>query len=140
MSVIPLSMIGVFLGLLILQQPLSFSSLLGIIALAGVIINHSIILMDAMHRMQEDNPEYDHKKVVVEASITRLRPIILTTITTCVGMIPLMTVSSLWSPLATAIMFGLGFSTILTLALIPILYFRWPGKAVLEKYEETART
>lgn len=127
LSVIPLSMIGVFLGLLLLQLSLSFTSLLGVIALAGVIINHSIILMDSMHRIHKEQPDLTHKNVVVEASVSRLRPIILTTITTVIGMIPLMGVSGLWSPLATAIMFGLAFSTILTLALIPILFFRWPG-------------
>lgn len=128
LSVIPLSMIGVFLGLLIIGQPLSFSSLLGIIALAGVIINHSIILMDSVHRIEEMQPELGHRQTVIEASASRLRPIILTTVTTVVGMIPLMGVSGLWSPLATAIMFGLAFSSILTLGLIPILLFRWPGK------------
>ena len=64
----------------------------------------------------------------------RLRPIVLTTITTVVGMIPLSLVSALWGPLATSIMFGLAFSMVLTLVLIPVLYHRWPGKAVKAKY------
>lgn len=130
LSVIPLSMIGVFLGLLILRQPLSFSSLLGIIALAGVIINHAIILMDSINRIRAEQPELDNKNVIIEASTSRLRPIVLTTITTVVGMIPLLSASALWSPLAAGIMFGLAFSTLLTLVLIPILTFRWPVKEV----------
>ena len=129
LSVIPLSMIGVFLGLLIIGQPISFSSLLGIIALAGVIINHSIILMDSVHRIEKSHPEMGHRETVIEASASRLRPIVLTTVTTVVGMMPLMTVSGLWSPLATAIMFGLAFSSVLTLGLIPVLLYRWPGKS-----------
>lgn len=128
LSVIPLSLIGVFLGLFLIREPISFSSLLGIIALAGVIINHSIILMDSVHRIQRERPELSHRDTVIEASTSRLRPIVLTTITTVVGMIPLMSVSGLWSPLATSIMFGLAFSSILTLGLIPVLLFKWPGK------------
>jgi multidrug efflux pump subunit AcrB len=61
-----------------------------------------------------------------------LRPIVLTTVTTVVGMIPLTTVSALWGPLAFAIMFGLSFSMLLTLVTIPILYYRWPGKKQVE--------
>jgi HAE1 family hydrophobic/amphiphilic exporter-1 len=127
LSIVPLSLIGVFAGLLITFQPLSFSSLLGVIALAGVIINHAIILLDSMHRISEQKSDAPHKEVIVEAAASRLRPIILTTITTVVGMIPLANASALWGPLAYAIMFGLTFSMILTLVLIPLLAYRWPG-------------
>ncbi len=123
-----LSLIGVFGGLAITGQPLSFSSLLGVIALAGVIINHAIILMDSMNRIERSNTALSRKDVVVEAAASRLRPIVLTTITTVVGMIPLTAVSALWGPLAFSIMFGLSFSMVLTLIMIPILYYRWPGK------------
>ncbi len=123
-----LSLIGVFGGLAITGKPLSFSSLLGVIALAGVIINHAIILMDSMSRIERNNLDLSRKDIVVEAAASRLRPIVLTTVTTVIGMIPLTTVSALWGPLAFTIMFGLTFSMILTLILIPILYFRWPGK------------
>jgi HAE1 family hydrophobic/amphiphilic exporter-1 len=111
-----------------------------VIALAGVIINHAIILLDSiLHRMEqtENNPnniELADKKenklfdVVVESSAIRLRPIFLTTVTTVVGMIPLATVSALWGPLAFTIMFGLSFSMVLTLVLIPLLFYRYPGK------------
>lgn len=126
LSTIFLSLIGVFGGLFITLQPLSFSSLLGVIALAGVIINHAIILLDSMHRYAERG-DLSHRNVVIEASISRLRPIVLTTVTTVVGMIPLSFASALWGPLAFAIMFGLTFSMILTLVYIPILVYRWPG-------------
>ncbi len=128
LSVIPLALIGVFLGLFVTGQPLSFSSLLGIIALSGVIINHAIILLDSMQRIHEEHHTLPHRDVVIDASASRLRPIFLTTVTTVVGMIPLANVSPLWGPLAFAIMFGLAFATILTLVLLPILYYRWPGK------------
>lgn len=121
-----LSMIGVFGGLFITAQTLSFSSVIGIIALAGVIINHAIILTDSIHRLSQRG-DMTPREAVIEASVSRLRPIVLTTITTVVGMIPLAGASSLWGPLAFAIMFGLSFSMILTLALVPVMTYRWPG-------------
>jgi multidrug efflux pump subunit AcrB len=129
LSIIPLSLIGVFVGLALFNKPLSFSSLLGVIALAGVIINHAIILMDAIGRIEQSHGHLSHKDVVVEAATSRLRPIILTTVTTVVGMIPLTQASALWGPLAYSIMFGLAFSVLLTLVFIPILYQRWPSKS-----------
>lgn len=122
---VPLSLIGVFVGLTITGLALSFTSLLGVIALAGVIINHAIILMDSMinHRdaMTASETLLD---VVADASVSRLRPIVLTTITTVIGMVPLSTISDFWSPLAYAIMFGLTFAMILTLVLVPTLFYR----------------
>jgi HAE1 family hydrophobic/amphiphilic exporter-1 len=121
-----LSLIGVFGGLFITAQTLSFSSVIGIIALAGVIINHAIILTDSIHRLSMRG-DLKPKEIVVEAAVSRLRPIFLTTVTTVIGMVPLAGASALWGPLAFAIMFGLGFSMILTLVMIPILTYRWPG-------------
>ena len=121
-----LSLIGVFGGLFITAQTLSFSSVIGIIALAGVIINHAIILTDSIHRLSLRS-DLTAREAVIEAAVSRLRPIVLTTITTVVGMIPLAGASSLWGPLAFAIMFGLAFSMVLTLAFVPILTYRWPG-------------
>ncbi len=123
-----LSLIGVFGGLFISGQTLSFSSVIGIIALAGVIINHAIILTDSIHRIALLKPELGPKGIIIEAGVSRLRPIFLTTVTTVIGMIPLAGASSLWGPLAFAIMFGLSFSMILTLVMIPVLTYRWPGK------------
>ena len=131
--IIPLSFIGVSFGLAVSRQALSFSSMLGVIALAGVIINHAIILMDSiLHRVRAEHTE-SLRDVVVEASAVRLRPIFLTTVTTVIGMIPLTTASALWGPLAFAIMFGLSFAMILTLVLIPVLFYRWPVKEFKEK-------
>ncbi len=112
--------------------------MLGVIALAGVIINHAIILMDSIARIGKKNPGQSLTDVVVAASATRFRPIILTTVVTVVGMIPLSFASAIWGPLAFAIMFGLAFSMILTLVLIPLLYHRWPGRDVRERFEGKA--
>ncbi len=122
-----LSLIGVFGGLFITGQTLSFSSVIGIIALAGVIINHAIILTDSIQRLSHSASNLSHRDIIVEAAVSRLRPIFLTTITTVIGMAPLAGASALWGPLAFAIMFGLAFSMILTLIMIPILTYRWPG-------------
>ena len=121
-------------------QALSFTSMLGVIALAGVIINHAIILMDSISRIGRENPDQTLIDVVVDAAASRFRPIVLTTVTTVVGMIPLSFASALWGPLAFAIMFGLTFSMALTLILIPVLYHRWPGSAVKKRFKENAVT
>jgi HAE1 family hydrophobic/amphiphilic exporter-1 len=134
LSIIPLSLIGVLIGLMVTGSPLSFPAMLGVIALAGVIINHAIILMDSIARIGREAPGHTLTEVVVAAASSRFRPIILTTVVTVVGMIPLSFASSLWGPLAFTIMFGLAFSMVLTLILIPVLYHRWPGKEVKERY------
>jgi multidrug efflux pump subunit AcrB len=140
LSIIPLSLVGIFGGLALVGQPLSLPSMLGVIALAGVIINHAIILMDSIARIHREHPELSLEGVVVEASTTRLRPILLTTVVTVIGMLPLAFASPFWGPLAFAIMFGLAFSLFLTLGLIPMLYYRWPGKEVRERYAQISST
>ena len=122
--IVPLSLIGVLGGLALTGQPLSFSSILGVIALGGVIINHAIILMDSMIHHLKAEPGKSRIEVVVDAAATRLRPIVLTTITTVIGMIPLSLANPTWGPLAFAIMFGLSFALVLTLALVPVLFYR----------------
>jgi len=123
--IIPLSMIGIFAGLALTRQPLSFPSLMGIIALSGILVNNSIILIDKMNSLRENSPEKSMREVVVESGVSRLRPILLTTITTVIGIIPLTYAGGLWAPLAWSIIFGLSFSVVLTLVLIPIMYDRW---------------
>ncbi len=132
--IVPYSLIGVFFGLAATGLALSFTSLLGVIALAGVIINHAIILMDSMitHKASEGTSNLLIDQVA-DAAVSRFRPIMLTTITTVVGMIPLSMISDFWSPLAFAIMFGLTFAMILTLVLVPVLYYRAEQKKLLRK-------
>jgi multidrug efflux pump subunit AcrB len=132
LSIVPLSLIGVFGGLTLALQPLSFPSMMGVIALAGVIINHAIILMDAIIKRIRTGAGRPFSDIIVEAAVTRLRPIVLTTITTVIGMVPLTFASALFGPLALAILFGLTFAMILTLVLIPTLVYRWPGKLPAE--------
>jgi multidrug efflux pump subunit AcrB len=128
LMIVPLSLIGVLDGLALTGQPISFTSLLGVIALGGVIINHAIILMDSMIHYLAAHPEKPMIDVVVESSATRLRPIVLTTVTTVIGMIPLAASNPTWGPLAFSVMFGLAFAITLTLILVPVLFFRAPHK------------
>ncbi|MBL8158608.1 efflux RND transporter permease subunit [bacterium] len=125
---IPLSLTGVLIGLFISGEALSFSAFLGIIALGGVLINHGILLLDVLHKMREHSPGKSAEEVVLDASTARIRPILLTTITTVVGMIPLTFVSEMWAPLAYTIGFGLLYGTVLTLVLIPLLSYRYELK------------
>lgn len=120
---IPLSLTGVLIGLALMGQPLSLTAFLGIIALGGVIINHGILLLDVLHKLQISG-YHDPKQIVLNAAGSRLRPILLTTVTTMIGMVPLIFVSEMWSPLAYTIAFGLIYGTLLTLVLIPLLSYR----------------
>lgn len=127
LSILPYSLIGIMIGLAATFNPLSFPSMMGFIALSGIVVNNSIMLIDMMNKMRKNNPSRPIREVVLEASGNRLRPILLTTITTVIGMIPLTYAGDLWAPLAYAVMFGLVFSVLITLVLIPIIYYRHPG-------------
>ena len=128
LMIVPLSLIGVLDGLALTGQPLSFPSLLGFIALGGVIINHAIILMDSMVHHLREEPNKPLIDIVVDSAATRLRPIFLTTVTTVIGMIPLAGANATWGPLAFSVMFGLSFAIVLTLVLVPTVFFRAPHK------------
>jgi len=127
LSILPFSLIGIMVGLAITGKALSFPSIMGFIALSGIVVNNSILLIDHMNMNRRKHPERQLRENVVEAAVSRLRPILLTTLTTVIGMIPLTYVSDLWSPLAWAIIFGLSFSVLITLVLIPIIYLNKPG-------------
>jgi multidrug efflux pump subunit AcrB len=127
LSILPYSLIGIFFGLAITQNPLSFPSIMGFIALSGIVVNNSILLIDVMNQDRRKNPTKAIRDVVIDSAVHRIRPILLTTITTVIGMVPLIFSGDLWAPLAYAVMFGLIFSVIITLVLIPVIYHRKPG-------------
>jgi HAE1 family hydrophobic/amphiphilic exporter-1 len=115
-------------GLAITRNPLSFPSIMGFIALSGIVVNNAILLIDMMNQSRIQNPDLPLIDSVLDSASSRLRPILLTSITTVIGMIPLIFAGDLWAPLAYAVMFGLIFSVIITLVLIPIIYYRKPGE------------
>ncbi|MDP2560665.1 efflux RND transporter permease subunit [Psychrobium sp. 1_MG-2023] len=119
---IPLGVIGVVAGLLIGQSFFGFMTLLGIISLAGIVINNAIVLLERIKIEQEQLPS-DPARAIVEAAQKRMRPIILTTATTIFGLIPLyLGGGEFWEPMAISIIGGLLFSTVFTLAVIPVVY------------------
>lgn len=118
---VPLVLIGVPLGLILLGQPISFFAMLGLISLAGIVINNSIVLVD---QIDIERKEKDLMEAIVDAAGKRLRPILLTSITTVVGLVPLYLFGGpLWEPLAAVMMFGLAFASVLTLFFVPATYF-----------------
>tara|TARA_R110001592_G_scaffold27763_26_gene102948 strand:+ start:1900 stop:5055 length:3156 start_codon:yes stop_codon:yes gene_type:complete len=125
MIAIPFSIVGAIIGHFIMGYPMSIVSMFGIIALAGVVINDSLILIDLANKKRKED-DIDSFQAVVIAARQRFRPIILTTMTTFVGLAPMMFESSLQArflvPMAISLGFGIVFSTFLTLVLIPSLY------------------
>jgi multidrug efflux pump subunit AcrB len=119
---IPLGVIGVIWGLIIAKSFFGFMTLLGIISLAGIVINNAIVLLERIKLEIEVNglaPQH----AIIEAAQRRMRPILLTTATTVFGLIPLyLGGGEMWEPMAVGIMAGLMFSTLLTLGFIPVLY------------------
>lgn len=128
LSIVPFSLMGILYGLAIVGSPLSFPSIMGFVALTGIVVNNSILLIDMINNYRHEQPEAPVRDMVVNASASRVRPILLTTITTVLGISPLLLTDPVWIPLATAIMFGLSFSVVITLILVPLIYDKWPGK------------
>jgi multidrug efflux pump subunit AcrB len=119
---IPLGLIGVVIGLIVMRSYFGFMTFLGVISLAGVVINNAIVLIDRIKIEREENKR-NAQDAIVESGQRRLRPIFLTTATTIGGLIPLyLGGGPMYEPMAVAIIFGLGFATLLTLGLIPVLY------------------
>jgi multidrug efflux pump subunit AcrB len=106
-------------------------TLLGIVSLSGIVINNAIVLLDRIKIEVEENG-LTPQDAVLQAAQRRLRPILLTTMTTIGGLIPLyLGGGAMWEPMAVAIICGLAFATLLTLGLVPVLYslfFRLPFK------------
>ena len=137
MSSVILSMIGVLIGLMATGTPFGvIMTGLGVISLAGVVVNNSIVLLDYMIQLREKGLE--KKEAIITAGMTRLRPVLLTAITTMLGLMPMVTGVSFdfhdfswvtesdstdwWGPMAVAVVFGLGVATLLTLVVAPVLY------------------
>jgi len=118
---VPLAVVGVVPGLILAGQPFGFTAMLGIVALIGIVVNNAIVLIDVAERLRAGGTSIGD--AIEQAVIRRTRPILLTTATTIAGLLPLtLTRSTLWPPMAWAIISGLLASTLLTLLVIPVLY------------------
>ncbi|MDR9830423.1 efflux RND transporter permease subunit [Vibrio sp. FNV 38] len=116
---VPLALIGVTTGLLVLDTPFGFMALLGFLSLSGMVLKNGIVLLDQINiEMQSGKDPY---LAVVDAALSRVRPVCMAAITTILGMIPLLP-DIFFKPMAVTIMFGLGFATVLTLIVVPVLY------------------
>ncbi|MCG6880663.1 MAG: efflux RND transporter permease subunit [Deltaproteobacteria bacterium] len=125
MVTIPFASLGVLVGLLVSNNPLTFVTLIGLLTLTGIVVNDSLVLIDFINRYRKENPNQIYQAIVLACHV-RMRPIILTSITTIFGLAPMAFglggKSIFWAPLATAIMWGLGFATFLILSMIPAYY------------------
>ncbi|GMM87478.1 efflux RND transporter permease subunit [Vibrio fortis] len=116
---VPLALIGVTTGLLALNTPFGFMALLGFLSLSGMLLKNGIVLLDQIDiEMKSGKEPYI---AVVDAALSRVRPVCMAAITTILGMIPLLP-DIFFKPMAVTIMFGLGFATVLTLIVVPVLY------------------
>ena len=121
-STIPLGIIGVVIGLLIFQEPFGFMPFLGVISLAGIVINNAIVLIDRI-QIEENEIKRPIEDAIIAACLQRFRPILLATFTTVLGLIPLyLSGGEMWEGMAVSIMIGLLFGTVITLLFIPSFY------------------
>lgn len=124
MFAMPTTFIGILVGLFVTGQPLSLPAFIGIIMLAGIVVNNAIVLVDYINILRASGT--DRKEAILVAGPARLRPILMTTLTTVLGMVPLALGigegSESQQPMAVTIIFGLSFSTFFTLVFIPVMY------------------
>ena len=128
MSVIPFGIGGAVLGHRIMGFAISLLSLFGIVALSGVVVNNSLVLVDFINRGRERaGPDADLHEIIRNAGVARFRPVLLTSLTTFAGLVPIMMERSLQAqfliPMAISLGFGVLFATAITLILVPICYY-----------------
>ncbi|MCB1196046.1 efflux RND transporter permease subunit [bacterium] len=121
-TIIPFAVVGVLIGFIITNHPLGLMPMLGTIALMGIVVNDSIVMVDFVNSSRKQG--YSRWSSIMRAGILRFRPILLTSVTTIIGLLPLIYSggqTQILAPMAIAISWGLGFGTVLTLLLIPSL-------------------
>ena len=127
---VPLALVGAVFSLYLFQMSLSVVVFIGLIMLVGIVVSNAIVLIDRVNQLRAVG--VDRREAVIEGSRSRLRPILMTTVTTLFGFLPMAMGlgdgAELRRPLAITVIGGLGFSTLLTLVLIPVLYDRFGGK------------
>jgi HAE1 family hydrophobic/amphiphilic exporter-1 len=124
MMTVPLAFIGVVLGLTVMGHPLSVMAFMGIIVLVGIVVNNGIVMVTFFNQLRADG--YSLKDALIKGSVTRLRPIVITSLTTIIGVLPMAFAvgqgSEMQSPLGTVVAFGLALSSLLTLFVVPVFY------------------
>jgi HAE1 family hydrophobic/amphiphilic exporter-1 len=124
MFAMPQTFVGVILSLVITGRTLNVPAFIGIIMLAGIVVNNAIVLVDYINKLRERG--YSCRDAILQAGPVRLRPILMTTLTTVLGMFPMAlgfgSGAETYSPLATVVIGGLLTSTLLTLLVVPVIY------------------
>jgi multidrug efflux pump len=150
MIAVGLSLIGVMLGLIVTRTPFGLMTFIGVISLAGIVVNNSIVLVDYTMQLRERG--FSKHDAIIEAGATRLRPVLLTALTTVLGLVPLTfginidfvglltnlqpnfqlgsENTQFWGPMGTAIIAGLTFGTFLTLVIVPVMYSAFDSLSV----------
>ena len=123
-ATVPMAIVGVTIGLLVMDKPFGFMALLGLLSLSGMLLKNGIVLLDQINT--EMAAGTDPYKAIVVSGVSRVRPVSMAAITTILGMVPLIA-DAFFESMAATIMFGLGFATILTLVVVPVLYAMFHG-------------
>ncbi|MBQ7794522.1 MAG: efflux RND transporter permease subunit, partial [Clostridia bacterium] len=120
---VPLSLIGVVLSLVLTNSNLSVLSFIGMLMLVGIIVNNAILLIEFINQLSKERPDLERDEIVVQSGLTRLRPILMTTLTSVIGFFPMAVAGSeMMQPLAVVLLGGLGIGALLTLLVIPVIY------------------
>ncbi len=130
---LPLALIGVFPGLMLLGLNLSFPAFLGVVALGGIVVNNAIVLIDRINENRSNNMPFN--EAIAEASNSRFQAIFMTTLSNIIGILPLALSNEFWAGLGFSIVFGLTFSTVLTLVVIPMFYYIFEVKGARKRGE-----
>lgn len=129
MLTIPFALSGTLIGFFLLNLPFSFPAAIGVISLVGIVVNDAIVMVETMNERRKDGMDVRH--AAAYGASDRLRPILTTTITTVIGLLPLAFSDAQWFPLCMAIIFGLGAATLIALLVVPGLYLQLtPSKRV----------
>lgn len=130
---VPLALIGVFPGLLLLGLNLSFPAFLGVVALGGIVVNNAIVLIDRINENRSNHVPFE--EAITDATSSRFQAIFMTTLSNIIGILPLALSNEFWAGLGFSIVFGLVFSTVLTLVVIPTFYYIFEVKAARKNHE-----
>ncbi|MBT3705139.1 efflux RND transporter permease subunit [Candidatus Peregrinibacteria bacterium] len=129
---LPLALIGVFPGLMLIGMNLSFSAFIGVVALVGIVVNDAIVLISQINRNRSKG-ELSFEDSIIDAAYHRFQPVLLTTITTIFGILPVALIDDQWGGVGYSIIFGLLAATVLTLLVIPVMYYTLERKKAMKE-------
>jgi multidrug efflux pump subunit AcrB len=137
LATLPLALIGVFPGLMLIGMALSFSAFIGVVALVGIVVNDAIVLISQINRNRSKGV-LSFEDSIIEAAYHRFQPVLLTTITTIFGILPVALIDQSWGGVGYSLIFGLMAATVLTLVVIPILYYMLERKKAMKEIQSAS--